>query len=241
MKIRIILIFLLLCTSRGVFAEETVHITTGEWPPWISEKLNHYGVISQIITDAYKSEGITVEFKFFPWKRAYFMARQGKADATAIWFYSRERNKDFFYSDPVVDANDSFFYLKSNPFEWKSLDDLKGLRIGGILGYTYTEEFYAAEKAKKIQVVWSATEKTCLERLLKGQNHIVAMDVQVANHLLRTSFSPEEAALVTHHEKPLRKGPVSLLFPRKNEKESKRLLKIFNRGLGRLKKSGKYD
>ena len=62
-------------------------------------------------------------------------------------------------SDPV-DSNDKFvFYsLKKSNFDWKSYDDLKKLKIGAAIGYTYPEEFLAYTKEHGINLMLVAKD-----------------------------------------------------------------------------------
>ena len=92
-----------LCTilfvfSQSTFARETVRITTGEFPPFLSENLKHGGVGLRIITEVFDSVGIDVEYGFYPWKRAYALTKEGTWDASATWAHNPEREKLFHYS-----------------------------------------------------------------------------------------------------------------------------------------------
>ena len=71
-------------TSAG--AAETVEITTGEYAPWTSESLKHGGFSTHIITEAFKLEGYEVNFTFYPWKRVYEAAKDGKRFHASSWW-----------------------------------------------------------------------------------------------------------------------------------------------------------
>ncbi len=60
-KLVIIYLIFVLLGSRAM-ARDSIRITTGEWPPYISESLPGYGVVSRIVTEAFKLENIRVEF-----------------------------------------------------------------------------------------------------------------------------------------------------------------------------------
>ena len=57
---------------------------------------------------------------------------------------------------------------------------------------------------------------------------------------IRDTFSEEEAALFTHHPKPISKAPVHVILSKKVP-ESEQMRDLFDEGLRRLKESGKYD
>ena len=70
--------------------------------------------------------------------------------------------------------------------------------------------------------------------------HIVPMEI--GYYLIQSLFSSDEVQLITHHPKPILQAPVCLVISRKIEKKrSQWLLELFDRGLKRLKKTGKYD
>lgn len=50
----------------GAGAEEVARITAGEWPPYLGSDLPHFGIAGRIITEAFATQGITVEMTFFP-------------------------------------------------------------------------------------------------------------------------------------------------------------------------------
>jgi polar amino acid transport system substrate-binding protein len=228
------------CLISKVAAEETIRITNGEWPPYLSEQLKFYGVASRIVTDAFALEGVTVTYGFFPWKRALVLAQEGDWDASAVWLWSEERAENFYISDPVIKSTYVFFHLKSSPFEWEVINDLKGRRIGATLGYNYGEQFEQAEKNGAIEVDRVPEDEVNFKKLLAGRIDVFPMDKEVGYTMLRKLFKPEEIELFTHHPTPLRADPLHLLLSKKVEK-NKRLIELFNKGLKRLQESGKID
>lgn len=224
------------------FAEEVVRLTNGEWVPYTSKQLKHYGVFSHIVTEAFAQEGITVEYKFFPWKRGYVSAAKGHFDGSVTWAPTSERKKDFYFTDPVTYNQKVFFHLKSYAFDWEHIDDLKGLKIGGTAQYTYGAAFDQAAKTEKIQVQYVTSDKQNVKKLLMQRIHIFPMEIEVGYHLIRSILTPEEAQLITHHPKPVQQTPICVVISKKlADNQSQRLVNLFNKGLTKLKESGKYD
>ena len=60
-----VLCFLLSCSS-SVFAGEEIRITLGEWSPFISKELPHYGIVPHIISEIFNEAGVNVQYGFFP-------------------------------------------------------------------------------------------------------------------------------------------------------------------------------
>ncbi|MFO7751103.1 MAG: transporter substrate-binding domain-containing protein [Desulfobacteraceae bacterium] len=221
-------------------AQETVRIATGEWPPYISKKLKHQGVVTHIIREAFKLENIKAEFSFFPWKRSKLLVKNGKFDACSVWAKFAVMEKEFYYSDTVAKGEFVFFHPKSIDFAWSSIDDLKHYKIGGVLGNVYSEKIKQAEKNGYMKIYYKPAELDVMKLLIHGKVEVFPVNRQVGYFLLNKHFSEEEAGRITHHGKPLRISRYSLIFSRAVEKNRERV-KQFNRGLAKLKKSGRYD
>ncbi len=218
---------------------KTIRITNGEWVPYLGENLPNYGIVSQVITEAFADSGVKVQYGFFPWPRAIGLAQYGEWDAAAVWFRSPEREAKFYVSDTVIDSTYVFFHLKSYHFIWKTLNDLKGIEIGGTQGYSY-REFSEANKSGKIKISWARSDEINYRLLLDGRIKIFPNDKIVGYEMIARLFTPKEAELFTHSPIPLRVDPLCLLFSKKVPK-NKELVSIFNAALAKLKKSGRYD
>lgn len=219
-------------------AQETVRLTNGEWPPFLSEKLPEYGLVSQIVNEAFKLEGITVKYDFFPWKRSYEVAKAGRWDGSVVWRHSSERAKAFYFSDAVIAADRVFFHRKDVRFDWKNFDDLKDVSVGLTHGYAYGDDFEAAVKEKNIKTITDITDLVNFRKLLGKRITVFACEKEVGDYLLRQNFSPKEIGLITYHPKPLNSDPLYLLLNKKNKRNKKRL-EIFNRGLAKLRAAGR--
>jgi len=226
--------------SSVCMAEEKVRLTNGEWPPLLSEDLKHYGVASHIVESAFKNVGISVEYGFFPWKRAYILAERGDWDGSVIWVPNEERKKNFYFSDPVANDVTVFFHLKSKVFDWKNFSDLKGLRIGATLSYNYGEDFEKNEKDGSIKVDRAVKDETSFKKLLKKRIDIFACNLDVGYSLIHKIYPIETASLFTNHPRPVKESPLALILSKKVDK-NKIMIEKFNQGLKQLKDSGKYD
>jgi len=219
---------------------EVIRLTNGEWPPYLSQDLEHYGVVSRIVTEAFALEGVRVEYSFFPWKRAYELAKEGEWDGSVVWLRMPEREKYFYYSEPAVYCNYVFWHLKSCEFDWDNIEELEGVTIGGTWGYFYEEAFSNLEKAGKVRVEWVSLDELNFEKLLKGRIDIYPQDIYVGHSMLQQNFTPQQIQLLTYHPRSIRVDPMCLILSRKVEK-NERLLILFNSGLERLRQSGKLD
>ncbi|MCP5160603.1 MAG: transporter substrate-binding domain-containing protein [Hahellaceae bacterium] len=227
--------------TSNVVPSKLIRIATGEYPPWIGEHQPGNGYVAQIIRESFKLRGYGVEFIFFPWKRAYEQTNYGHYDATAYWYPSEQRRKDFLYSDPLHYESTHFFFHKSKPLaNWQRLEDLKNLKIGVTDGYTYTDEFWALARAGVLNVETANRDELNMGKLIFQRIDIFPIEKQLGFSLLQQNVKPQVSNLIDYHPKPLMETTGHLLFP-KSLPASVSRLKDFNQGLAELKKNGHYD
>ncbi len=241
-KIRIGLVALLCLFffAANTSEAEQIRLTTGEWPPYQSRTLEHGGVATRIVTEAFKMEGLTVEYGYFPWKRSLKLAETGKWDGTFLWFDTPQRRQLFFISEPIIEAKYVLFHLKDLDFDWDSTADLSAFIIGGTLGYDYGKAFQSAEADGTLTVQRKPSDLENFSQLVKGNIQLFPCDQSVGYTLIQSAFPPNIAAGITHHTKPLKVATHHLLLSRK-VKGNKRRLHNFNRALQSLKDDGKLD
>jgi len=239
MRVRLCALLGMIAFSVNLFAE-TIRITSGEWEPFLSNYSYQYGFGSHIVTEAFKLEGITVEWGFFPWQRAYQNAKSGENwDASCCW-WPDESKKEFLFSDTITETSFVFFHLKSYNFHWSSLQDLEKVKIGGTSKYDYGNGFMEAIAAKKINVEFTTKDEFNYKKLLAGQIQVFPNDPSVGKAQIRNSLSSDEANLLTYNPKEFGKSTIHLIIS-VNNKRNKYFLDKFNAGMKKLKASGHYQ
>ncbi len=228
--------------SAGALAQtqNTIRLTNGEWQPLMSKDAPHHGIASHIVTEAFALVEVEVEYGFFPWKRSFKLAKDGKWDGSAVWWDNEERRKLFYFTDPVAPTKTVFFHLKTTPFDWTTYEDLRDVRIGVTLQYSYSDEFDAAEAAGIIRTDRVPTDETNLKKLLKGRIDIFPGELMVTYAQIRDTFTAEEVTLFTHHSGPIVEQPLHLVLSKKVP-GMERMRDRFNEGLRMLKESGRWD
>ncbi|MBI9088969.1 MAG: transporter substrate-binding domain-containing protein [Desulfobacterium sp.] len=225
----------------NLFAAETVRLTNGEWKPFTSKKLKHYGIFSHITTEAFNTVGIKVENGFFPWKRSITLVESGEWDGTIGWAKSPEREEKFYISEPLYEGSYVFFNLKDSGFDWQYEDDLQGIKVGVTRGYVDEEWFKAMKKAGKNVIYEAATsDLQNFKKLLAGRIRIFATQKDVGLVCILENFPSDTANKIIYHPKFIRTSPLHGLFT-KNNNRGKKYMNLFNQGLKNLKDSGRYE
>lgn len=236
-----ILLLVLLVISLPVLAKEKIRLSTGEWAPYVSEKLEHFGLFTQITTEAFATQGIEVEYGFFPWQRVFQLSREGDWDGTVAYAKTDEREKFYIYSEPLYTGKYVLFHLKNHPFKWSKYEDLKSIRIAATRGFGgMGQEFISAETKKIISVERLADDTQSFNMLLLNRVQAVASDMDVGYTLINKIFDAKTSALFGHNEKIIQYAKYHLVMP-KNLNKSAGLIVKFNSGLAAMKKSGRYD
>jgi polar amino acid transport system substrate-binding protein len=238
--IKLMIIIFLLSVSSSVFAGEEIKITIGEWSPFISEELPHYGIVPHLISDIFNEAGVKVEYGFFPWARSSYLVKVGEWHASAIWGITEERKKHFNFSDVVYTGETVLFYHKDHPIVWTgNLEDLKGLRIGLILGAAKSNILKEAEKKGFITYDIGGDEVMTFLKLLEKRFHAIDKNKAVGLHAIQTRLSSEQRTKIGY-TKPHELWDYHLIFSKKL-KENEKFLEIFNKGLYKMKKNGRFD
>jgi len=214
-------------------------ISAGEWPPYLSAELPEQGLAAKLIRDIFLEAGFQVRFQFLPWARAYQDTKQGRYAATAVWMKLPSREVDFWYSEAVLEEQFVFFHLKTTTFTFNSLADLEGVSLGGGLGYSYGATFDAALARGKINLSRVGDTEQNFRRLLKGRIQAFPEEMRVGYQVLHSQLT-EFSGQISHHPNPLLINHSFVLFP-KSAQQSEQLQKIFNRGLAKIRQSGRYQ
>ncbi len=236
----ILLILLTFVPDMGADARETIRVSAGMWPPFTGERLSYHGVAARIVSEALSLEGVDVEYRFQPWKRAYVSAKTGQVHGSILWRYVPEREHDFYYCDPVIKVDVVFFHLKGFEFKWKTLDDLTGIRIGVVRGFNYSDDYTRGVASGKLLVHETNTQEQNFKKLMAGRIQVTPVVRASGYATLEKLFPPSQAVRVTHHPVPLATQELHLILTR-IKPENERISRLFNRGLKKLRNNGRFD
>jgi len=233
---KIAFFILLLAISSDVFANETVRLAIGDWAPYTSATDAKCKILENVVSEAFKLEGIEVIYEYFPWKRSYALAKSGEFDGTFPWAKTEEHVEDFYiHKIYLIKDEGVFFHLKKVQFDWNSLEDLKKYSVGVTLGYK--EESIYKEKGIKAQAVPS--EDLNFKKILAGRIDVYQTSKIVGYATINRLFTTEDAKLFTNHPKPAVENEFYILFSKKTP-NGQSLAHKFDSGLKKLKESGSY-
>jgi len=222
-------------------AEEIITIATLEYAPWTGKNLKSNGFVNHVITEAFQRKGYTVRYTYLPWKRAVTEAKNGQYSALSYFYSSKDREKEFYLSDPISVEKMVFFHLKSNPIkDWETLEDLNDYKFGATRGYTYTKKFWNLANTKRLMVDVANSDIHNFKKLLAGRIDIFPSGLVNGKSILQKEFDASKSHLLSIHPKPLSKTTGHLAFAKRRE-NSENLLRIFNQGLAEMKQEGLFN
>lgn len=236
----------LLVTAAAQAADErpiegrTMRVAIGEWPPFVSEDLEHYGLAARIVTEAFAEAGHGVKYRFYPWKRAYLETTQGDQDATAIWTKTSEREGEVLFSEPVLTADKVYFHLESTDFDWQEIGDLSGYTVGATRGYGYGKAFDQAAEQGRIDVEYTDSDLQNFKKLLKGRIDVFPITRAVGYSILNRELDEQQRARITNHPRAVQTAVFHLLFS-KAVPGNQAMIERFNRELAELRESGRIE
>lgn len=239
-SIQIFFVLLLSLAFHFVSAEDQpVVLGSGEWPPFISQQLPSYGVMSAIVSAAFKRAGREVEYEFHHWARTEELVKDGELAASLGYVKTQQRMKYFHYSErPIYTTQQAFFHLEGRPIQWEKFSDLMGYKIGITKGYAYGGDFMEAVEAELLDTYEVNNEIQGMKMLAAGRLDLFICDLDVGQQLLR-SLSEDEQKEIMVNPNLLHTTDVFVILSKKHP-ESVSLLKKFNAGLKALYADGEY-
>lgn len=231
-------LLLVLLLSLSTLRVDAIILANGEWPPFLSNELPEYGFASHIVSESFKQVGISVDYRFVPWKRAEMDVKSGRVDGSLVWSKQPERETFAYFSEPVLQLNEVLFTLKDKPLSWQRVEDLKNIEIGLALGST-PGVFKPSIADGQISVVRTKNIEAGFQMLLNGRVDACPVIDSVGHYLLRTKFSEKQReriiSSVQHSEVIYYRLMLS-----KSVKENQMLMTKFNQGLKVLRETGRY-
>ena len=180
--------------SSAVSAQEVreVKLVDDPWPPYSigsPEAGMEGGVAVEIARELYRRMGIDARMAVYPFRRCLKMVEVGQADGLLLVMKNTEERPYLVYSDPVIEAEETFFYLpeRLGDFSWDSPLDLKGRLIGVVDGYVYSKKFEDAVRTGDLKTESATDAASNFRKLAVGRIDLYLEDRLVGRFSVQTN------------------------------------------------------
>jgi polar amino acid transport system substrate-binding protein len=225
------------------FCIPTVKLAANDIPPYYGPNMPNNGPIAEIIIEAFKRVGYEAKIDFVPsWSYLLKSAKNGKYAAGFTGFYSKEREKDYIFSNPL-NIFCRFVFLKKKEMNIKIEkqenleEDLKPYRIGVTHGYIYN--FPAFNEMNGLKRVPAISNEVDINNLIKGRLDLVLVDKVIADYIIDKNF-PKYKEDLDFIDLVGTTMDRHLLISRRFE-DSFQLKRDFDYGLKQIKEDGTFD
>lgn len=220
--------------ATPVHAQTALKLTSLEWPPYSGQNLAHQGASSAVVSAAMASMGERAAISFFPWNRATALVR-AESEYVAYFpeYMSRELDATCFLSDPIGSGPLGFAERRDAPVHWERLEDLAGVRVGVVTGYSNSERFDERVRQGRQQVDYANSDKQNLLKLAAKRVPLALIDRRVFDYLIGHDRQLAKHAAELHFNPRLIEMK-NLYVCFRRDAEGERLRKLFNDGLRRI-------
>lgn len=245
LAIPIALTFLILLSLRSQpdLPLQPAIFATGDWAPYSGKQLPDWGIASAVVASTASEAGYEANLQFMAWSQAYNAAADSRMNrgirGTFPWYRTAAREREFYYSDALLEVELSIFYNAQNtPQLVEQVDRPGGLdRYRGVRVESYQYHPDIERLLSDAPMVPSAFK--AFQQLIENPEvQFVAEARDVGKGILRDYF-PEQQIAIEVSEKT---WPISvhLLASRKNP-NNRRLIEQFNKALAGMKGNGAYN
>jgi len=215
-------------------ASETVRIAACDFPPYEFEHPvgDKRGFDVEVVEEAFRREGVTAVFEFYPWARALKMTKDGEVTAVLSCIDTQKRRAFLNISEPISFSTIVFLVRK----EYKgppltSFENLRGLKVGAVKGYASSDSLIK----QGIKLDLSVNDTAALKKLASGRIDVFNTQLEVIQYLslslgMRDRFKWFVQLKMNYHLGFSKKWP-----------DVEKLVSRFNKGLKSIKEDGTYD
>lgn len=226
---------LVLWAIIGSTTQQPMRLICDIWPPYqINSDDAVTGFSAQLVQNIYAKMDIPTEpIRAYPWKRALSILEHDNADALFSANHTRERETFARYPDEALVDSPWVIWSRGNSVI-NSLEDLKGKRIGVVIGYSYTDDFW------KFIETYCEVDKVTSDEVNFKKLEIGRIDATVAEygngHYLINKF--ELKSIKPQPRTEIKRDGLYIIFNRKNVSES--FVSDFSKTLKEYKTTKEY-
>jgi polar amino acid transport system substrate-binding protein len=222
--------------ARPAGAEGLTVAACANYAPYSDAALPDFGFSNDLTAEIMREAGYDVSVTVLPWIRALEGTEAGTFDILPSAWYSDERAQSLLFSDPIAMSRLVFVKPAGSPFEYRSIDELKGLTIGIVAGYAYNPAFLASPLFQRPAV----TDILLNLKMVAARRIDLTLDDELTLRFIINSRAPELAPQLALTHGVLSEQPLYVTFSRKRP-DAQRLAAIFNAGLARMRGDGRYQ
>ena len=238
-KVNVLLVIIfVLCSVTASFGE-VLTVRADFWLPYNgSPEAPKPGYMIDVLKEIFEPNGITVDYKLQDWALALEAVNKGEFDAV-VGTDDEEAPGFVFPEEEFGMMTNAFFVRIGTKFEYQSIDDLQGLKLGVINGYSYNEDI-DAYVAKNLgsdnvhEVTGDDALPSLLEKLVAKEIDVIIEDTNVMAY----AMGRHDVRSVIQAD--LMDEPYALYVAfSPNKKNSKMHAELFDDGIKKLRSSGR--
>jgi polar amino acid transport system substrate-binding protein len=220
-------------------ADTLVLAAANTWPTAYLDDGRPTGMLVDLINEAYRRAGHSVEVKLMPWARCLKEAETGEVDGVFSSFKLPERERFLAFSKEALTTQVIVFFARP---EWSlgfngDLAALRDVKIGIIAGTSYGEQFDAAVRDGVLRNVEQTNSiESNLKKLVFGRVDLVPSYRYVA---LDTARRLQLLTQIREISPPLDSVPTYLAFTK--VRDLRKQSEDFDAAMASMKQDGTYD
>ncbi|MCX6077518.1 MAG: transporter substrate-binding domain-containing protein [Campylobacterales bacterium] len=236
--LRNFLFLLLFILQSSLYAQERVSIVVldaNEAPPYLSKTLSNDGIIGEIVYALSKACGLNSEIVFKPLSRMIEDDTNNDLGNPAFFM----ANQDFAAIIPIALYHVSLYYYDSmhkDTFKFKSLNDLKGQKIGVLKGTLIDSSYFQQEG---IHFEESYSHESLFKKLKLGRLDMVIEIDLVAQQTLKQLY-PQEIDNFIQVDMMTASEPIAIMLANEYP-DAKNIAKKYRQGLKKIIQNGTYE
>ena len=232
----LVLLVLAVHTPAAHANDDSLIVAIEPWAPFASPDLPRNGFLSALTQAALEAAGLDSRIEFMPWARALLEVRQGDRQVLMGAYYTEERAKVYWYSEPVYETRVGLIGLDTLDIAtFESLRDLTGYTIGVGRGFANSKAFDAAEFLEK-EIV--KDQVLNLRKLYSGR---VDMITGSFDRIPFTAIEQDrDTERLVYLEPPLKTHTIHVGISRALD-NGEEIRDAFDRGLAEIRANGTYE
>lgn len=182
------LVVILLFSSYAVQAKEIeLNIVTEDWPPFIINKSEISGIVTNKVKEIFKYTDIKYGIDVYPWARSFHIATTAPNTLIYSIFRTKQREKQFHWFCPIHKPTSIYAYkLASNDIKIDSIESLRSAVIGIMRGDNSHSYFLQHGFKDGVNIDISSNEEINLKKLVMGRVDVVIQSKESLDYRLES-------------------------------------------------------